>query len=95
MGSGPDQHVRRREAEAENPTIARLCEQGSIGTVQCATEPTVLCLWEWMLLQRKVRPSVGSVTYDWTLVMQGDSGAGAKIPGGATLVFDVELVSID
>ena len=25
----------------------------------------------------------------------GDSGTGAKIPGGATLIFDVELVSID
>ena len=25
----------------------------------------------------------------------GDSGAGDKIPGGATLVFEVELVDID
>ena len=25
----------------------------------------------------------------------GDSGAGAKIPGGAVLVFEVELVNID
>ena len=38
---------------------------------------------------------LGSVMYGWVLAMQGDSGAGAKIPGGATLVFDVELVSID
>jgi hypothetical protein len=63
--------------------------------VQCATEPKVLYLWKWMLLQREVHPSDGSVMYGWTLAMQGDSGAGAKIPGGATLVFDVELVSID
>ena len=25
----------------------------------------------------------------------GDSGAGAKIPGGAALVFEVELVNIE
>lgn len=48
-----------------------------------------------MLLQRKGHSCFGSVKHGWALAMQGDSGAGAKIPGGATLVFDVELVSID
>lgn len=88
--------MRRREEEAENPTSARLCEQGSIYiTLQCAADSPVSCLWKRMLLQRKGHSCFGSVKHGWALAMQGDSGAGAKIPGGATLVFDVELVSID